>query len=114
MFLAGTRWIAHKVAAFDVILDKYGIYLQHMENMSEDNSFPADDRAKCKGWLKKWSEARIPLLIALSIEVLAPAKCLSKSFQAEDRCNCKHRKRSGNQTPIKSNFSKGAKGATDN
>ena len=84
MFLAGTRWIAHKVAALDVILDKYGIYLQHMENMSQDNSFPADDRAKCKGWLKKWSEARIPLLIALFIEILAPAKCLSKSFQAED------------------------------
>jgi hypothetical protein len=84
IFLAGTRWIAHKVAALDVILDKYGIYLQHLENISEDNSFPADDRAKCKGWLKKWSQAKIPLLIALFIEVLAPAKCLSKSFQAED------------------------------
>ena len=84
MFLAGTRWIEHKVAALNVILDKYGIYLQHMENMSQDNSFPADDHAKCTGWLKKWLEARIPLLIVLFIEVLAPAKCLSKSFQAED------------------------------
>lgn len=72
------------MAALDVILDKYGIYLQHLENISEDNSFPADDRAKCKGWLKKWSEVRIPLLIALFIEILAPAKCLSKSFQAGD------------------------------
>ena len=52
--------------------------------MSEDNSFPADNRAKCEGWLKKWSEAWILLLITLFIKVLAPAKCLSKSFQAED------------------------------
>ena len=81
---SGTRWIAHKVASLEVILDKYGIYLQHMENLAEDKSYPREERAKFKGWIRKWTEARIPLLIALFLEILAPAKLLSKSFQSEE------------------------------
>lgn len=52
--------------------------------MSEDNSFKAVDRQKFKGWLKKWMNARIPLHIALFIEILSPAKALSLAFQSED------------------------------
>ena len=81
---SGTRWIAHKVATLEVILDKYGIYLQHLENLAEDKSYSSDERAKFKGWIRKWTEARIPLLIALFLEILTPAKLLSKSYQSEE------------------------------
>lgn len=52
--------------------------------MSEDNSFNAADRQKFKGWLRKWQQARIPLLACLFIEILSPAKALSLAFQGED------------------------------
>ena len=42
--LTGTRWIAHKYHALEVIMDKYCIYMQHLENMTEDESFPAKER----------------------------------------------------------------------
>ena len=79
--LLGTRWIAHKIRALVVILDKYGIYIQHVENLAEDKSYSSEDRSKFKGWVRKWTEARVPLLIALFIEILTPAKLLSKCFQ---------------------------------
>ena len=81
---SGTRWIGHKTRALDVIVDKYGIFMQHLENLTEDKSYPSKERAKFKGWHQKWTNARIPLLACLSIEVLAPARILSKIFQAEE------------------------------
>lgn len=50
-----------------LVVDKYGIYLQHLENMTEDASFKAADRQKFKGWLQRWKQARIPLLACLFI-----------------------------------------------
>ena len=80
---SGTRWISHKIDALNIINDKYGIHIQHLKEMAEDKSYPSADRAKFKGWLKKWSAARIPLLVSFYIEILTPAKILSKCFQTE-------------------------------
>lgn len=52
--------------------------------MSEDLSFKAADRSKFKGWLRKWQQARIPLLACLFVEILRPAKALSLAFQGEE------------------------------
>nr|XP_047135399.1 E3 SUMO-protein ligase KIAA1586-like [Hydra vulgaris] len=81
---SGTRWISHKVQALEMILDKYGVYLTHLENMTEDITFTNAERAKFKGYHKKWIHARMPLYIALFIEILAPAKMLSKCFQSDE------------------------------
>ena len=79
-----------------------------MENVSQDNSFPADDRAKCKDWLKKLSGpvtfAHCPLFRSFSTNKM-PIQIFPGGGH---RCNCKHRKCSENQMPIKSNFLKGA------
>ena len=75
--LSGTRWITHKLNALQLMLDKFGIYLQHLQSMSEDKSFKSADRQKFKGWLRKWQQARIPLLACLFLEILSPAKMLS-------------------------------------
>ena len=66
-----------------MIVDKYGIYIAHLENLAEDKSYPNKERQKFKGWLQKWSYARIPMLSAMFLEILAPAKLLSKDFQNE-------------------------------
>lgn len=82
--LSDTRWITHKLNALQLMLDKFGIYLQHLQSMSEDKSFKSADRQKFKGWLRKWQQARIPLLACLFLEILSPAKMLSLAFQEND------------------------------
>ena len=81
---SGTRWIAHKTRALDIIIDKYSILMQHLESLSEDKSYQSKERATFKGWLIKWTEALISILACVSVEVLAPAKTLFKAFQSED------------------------------
>ncbi|XP_065671716.1 zinc finger protein 862-like [Hydra vulgaris] len=82
--IAGTRWIAHKIQALEMILDKYGVYMKHLENMTADFSYTQAERAKFKGYHQQWNHGRIPLYIALFIEVLSPAKLLSLSFQSNE------------------------------
>ena len=55
---SGTRWIAHKLDALKLVLDKYGIFIQHLQKMSKNVAYNAMDRAKFKGWLRKWGNAR--------------------------------------------------------
>ena len=55
--------------------------MQHLESLSEDKSYQLKERAACKGWCM---EACIPILACVSVEILAPAKILSKPFQSED------------------------------
>ena len=81
---SGTRWVAHKLNAMTVLLDKYGIFVQHLENMSVDKTYKAKDRAKFTGYLRKWKHARYPVLLCLFIELLSPVKLLSLAFQKED------------------------------
>ena len=83
-FLLGTRWISHKLAALQLLVDKFGVYLQHLQSRPEDKSFKSADRQKFKGWLKKWQQARIPLTASLFIELLSPAKALSLAFQEDE------------------------------
>ena len=79
----GTRWIAHKIASLKTIIDKYGIYMTHLQQLSEDTSYSRNEWKKSKNWFHKWSYARVPLLISLFLEILSPAKIMSKGFQEE-------------------------------
>ena len=76
--------IAHKLAALEMIIDKYGIYISHLENLAEDKTYKPKERQTLKGWLTKWSYAQIPLLCSLFLEILKPAKILSLCFQKEE------------------------------
>ena len=68
----------------EMIVDKYGIYISHLENLAEDKTYKPKERQTFKGWLTKWSYARIPLLCSLFLEILKPAKILSLCFQKEE------------------------------
>ena len=50
---SGTRWIAYKVDAMKLVLDKYGLFINHLKQMSVDRSYTSTDRAKFIGWLRK-------------------------------------------------------------
>ena len=54
-----------------------------LQNLVEDSSFDSKKRAVAtsfKGYLKKWKHAKIPLYLALFIELLSPVRILSLAF----------------------------------
>ena len=77
----GTRWIAHKWNAMRNIFDNFGVYIHHLEAMSQDASYKSSDHSRFIGYLKKWQHAKTPLCLALFIEVLSPIHVLSLAFQ---------------------------------
>ena len=80
---SGSRWISHKLAAMKMCLDKWGIYIQHLETMTEHESITGKDKAKMKGYLRRWKSTRMPLLLALFIDILTIPSILSLTFQKE-------------------------------
>ena len=80
----GTRWITHKVNAMKMCIDKWGIYISHLENLSMDTNIPSGDRSKLKGYLREWSKCKVPLLLALYIDLLSILSRLSLTFQGND------------------------------
>ena len=78
---SGTRWIIHKLNARKVLVDKFGIFIQHLESCSSDTSVKADDRAKLKGYLRKWNLGKLFIFSCFFIDLLETAACLSAAFQ---------------------------------
>ena len=54
----GTRWVSHKLSAMKQVLNKFGAYTAHLTTLSTDLSVKAADRAKFKGYLNKWTNAK--------------------------------------------------------
>ena len=67
-----------------IIIDKYGIYISHKENLAEDKTYKPKERQTFKGWLTKWPYAQIPFLFSLFLEILKLAKILSLCFRKEE------------------------------
>jgi hypothetical protein len=77
----GIRWIAHKLDALKLLVDKFGIIMQHLETLSCDNSVNSADQAKLRGYLKKWKTEKLFLFSCFFIDLLQPAAFLSYAFQ---------------------------------
>ena len=77
----GTRWIAFKLSALRLVLDKYGVYMQHLEHLTNDTN--VKDREKIRGYLREWKSSHMLLYVTLFIDVLNPAAILSKAFQED-------------------------------
>ena len=78
-----TWWISHKLGAMKTCLDKWGIYIQHLESLAEDKSYKPKDHEKMKRYLRKWKKTEIPFMPALFIDMLEITSILSRSFQAD-------------------------------
>ena len=66
----GSRWINHKRRALQRFVDWYGVYINHLLTLVEDRMIRSDDRAKLKGYLQKWRQARILIGAALYVDLL--------------------------------------------
>ena len=51
---SGTRFVSHKVAALDRIIDRFGTYIGHLVALSHNPSVKATDQEKLKGYVKQW------------------------------------------------------------
>ena len=73
----GTRWIDHKLQACSQIVDKLGVYVQHIENIIADTSKKASDRDALTGEVRKLKCASLVLRSALFIDLLDNARKFS-------------------------------------
>ena len=78
----GTRWIAHKIKAMEIVLNNYGVYIKHLESLAHTGS-QALKRADIVGEATKWKNAKFPIHLAIYLDVLTHLKVLSFEFQKE-------------------------------
>ena len=56
----GTRWIAHKVKAMEIVLHNHGVYIKHLEFLAHTDS-QVLKQAEIVGKPKKWKNAKFPI-----------------------------------------------------
>lgn len=59
----GSRWINHKRKALLRIIDRYGAYVSHLSTLIEDTSLKSENQARIKGYLGKWMQYKIILVV---------------------------------------------------
>ena len=72
----GKRWIDHKVAAMGRVIEKFGLYTQHLQH-SIDTAKKSQDRVTLQGKFTKLINTKSLLRCALFTDVLAEAKHFS-------------------------------------
>ena len=73
----GARWIDHKLQACSQIVDKLGVYMQHIENIIADTSRKASDRDALTGKVRKLKCASVVPRSALFIDLVDSARKFS-------------------------------------
>ena len=79
----GTRWIDHRLRAMQKLVDKYGLYTSHLQNVIADTT-KQTDRALLQGKFTKLVDARVLLRGAFFLDALAEAKKFSLLTQKRD------------------------------
>ena len=80
----GSRWINHKRKALQRVVDRFGAYIAHVTTLAADTSLRSEDRARLRGYLRKWSHTKVLIGCAMFVEVLKPLSFLSLSLQGAD------------------------------
>ena len=79
----GTRFVGHKVTALNRLVDRYGAYLAHILELTEDPRVKASDKQRLEGYYKKWHDGKIILARAFFHIVLKPCASFILALQAE-------------------------------
>ena len=82
----GTRFMLHKVAALERIVNRFGACLAHLIAITEDSSVKAVDRQKVKGYTLRWQDSKIPLGCTFFHDLLKPCATLCKILQEDEIC----------------------------
>ena len=79
----GSRWINHKRKALQRLVERYGVYINHVATLSEDPTIKSIDRARLKGYFKKWKNSKVLIGAAMYVDVLKAPALLSLTLQGE-------------------------------
>ena len=79
----GTRWIVHLIRSMTGFIDKFGVYLQHIENVIADTSKKCD-RATLEGTQRQLINAEVLLKCCVFVDLLQSAKNFSLASQYKD------------------------------
>ena len=83
---SGTRFITHKVAALNRIIDRFGAYISHLLSLIENPKVKSTDKAKLCDYVKKWKNFKVLLGCACFADLLKPASILCKVLQEDELC----------------------------
>ena len=72
---AGMRWIDHRIQVMCKLVDKFGVYAHHLQNVITDTSKQLD-RATLQGRFNKLIESKVTLCAVFLLYVLTEAKML--------------------------------------
>ena len=73
----GTWWITHNLKALECLLDRYGVYINHLATLSEEQSIASVDRTWLKGYCSKWMNFKMLIGAAMYTDILKSPSCLS-------------------------------------
>ena len=81
----GTRFVAHKFAALDRLVDRLGAYPSHLTMLANDPKTKSIDCQQLKGYILKWCNAKMLIGSALFCDILKPPSIFCKILQ-DDIC----------------------------
>jgi len=73
--------VSHKISAMKRVVAKFGAYTNHIVSLIEDKSTIAADKAKLKGYYKKWTDAKYLLGCAVFVDLLTPCSNACKMMK---------------------------------
>ena len=82
----GTLFVSHKIEGLNRMIDRYGAYMNHLVELTEDCTVKSNDKQKLKGYIKVWKNAKVMLGCAVFAEILKPVGIFSKVHQKEEIC----------------------------
>ena len=86
MKACGTRWIGHLVNTLQRAINKFGVYLKDLDDMTKDDSTKKPDSSRLFGYLKQWQDYRYLLGVGFFLHLLIPLKMLSLGWQKDYVC----------------------------
>ena len=75
----GTQWTDHKYRGMKKVLEKYLVYMAHLESSDSQSH----ERLEIQGNIKTWLDPLFPLYLALYLDILAPICHISRAKQQD-------------------------------
>lgn len=75
LWVCGTRFVPHKVAALGCLIDCYGAYLAHLTSLIEDPKVNSVDKEKLRDYVRKRRDSKLLLGCALFHDNYSQALC---------------------------------------
>ena len=82
----GTRFVSHKVAALERVIERFGAYLAHLTTITENSRVQSDDRHKMKGYVLKWQNYQVLLGCTPICDILKTPSTLFNALKEDEIC----------------------------